>query len=203
EAAREREVLSQLSHLHIIELLSFNMRENLILIMPLRKDNLKNFLFKEKDNITNEHQIRYGMQISDALRYISHKKLIHGDLKTSNILVNNIKHVEVGDFGKCENMGNRRRTVGTITHSAMELLDKTRFGNGYSCEKTDIWSFGVTIWEIFNLCQKNPYDDEIKAANKRRNLNEIILLDYLLKGQRLNPPQGMQPSLQSVMIDCQ
>jgi serine/threonine protein kinase len=178
------------------------MKENLILIMPLRKDNLKNFIFKEKDQITNEHQIRYCMQIADAFRYISYKKLIHGDLKTSNILVDNIKHIEVGDFGKCENMGNRRRTVGTITHTAMELLDKTRFTNGYSCEKTDIWSFGVTVWEIFNLCQKNPYDDEIKAANKRRNLNEIIILDYLLKGQRLNPPQGMQPSLQSAMIDC-
>ena len=111
ETRNEHEALSELKHLHIIDLITINMKEGLGLVMPYRRMNLKTFLKNEKKKITEELQIRYCMQISDAFRYIAYKKFVHGDLKASNILVVDIRHLEVCDFGKCESVKNRRKTM--------------------------------------------------------------------------------------------
>uniref|UniRef100_A0A914YCL6 Protein kinase domain-containing protein n=1 Tax=Panagrolaimus superbus TaxID=310955 RepID=A0A914YCL6_9BILA len=104
EPAKEIEALLKLNHLNIVELKAVNQKENLILVMPLRKSDLKTFLRHEKSKITEYHQKRYCMQIADACRYMINMEIVHCDLKASNILVVNINHIEITDFGKSERL---------------------------------------------------------------------------------------------------
>uniref|UniRef100_A0AC35GNF7 Protein kinase domain-containing protein n=1 Tax=Panagrolaimus sp. PS1159 TaxID=55785 RepID=A0AC35GNF7_9BILA len=195
EASKESAVLSKLSHLNIIKLKTVNMKNGLALVMPLRQGDLKTFLQKEKDKISDYHQIRYCMQISDALRYMISQGFIHGDIKASNILVVDINHIEISDFGKSESIGKGKRALGTITHIAIELFNSKA---AFSCEATDVWSFGVTMWEIFNYGEKNPYEEELNC----KNVKDTQLTNYLSEGKRLKIPEKLNINVQRAIQTC-
>uniref|UniRef100_A0AC35F388 Protein kinase domain-containing protein n=1 Tax=Panagrolaimus sp. PS1159 TaxID=55785 RepID=A0AC35F388_9BILA len=197
EPAKEIETLLRLSHLNIVQLKAVNQKDNLILVMPLRQGDLKTFLIKEKGKITNYHQIRYCMQISDACRYMVHERIVHCDLKATNILVVNINHIEISDFGKSERLhqGRGKRVLGTVTHVAMELLKDP---GSYTREATDVWSFGVTMWEIFTFGTKIPYYEELSKTK----ITEFEILSHLSNGLRLRPPEMLQANLHRIMITC-
>uniref|UniRef100_A0A914P1E2 Protein kinase domain-containing protein n=1 Tax=Panagrolaimus davidi TaxID=227884 RepID=A0A914P1E2_9BILA len=180
ESLREEEVLSRINHINIVQLKGTNQEGSFILVMPLRQGDLKNFLQKEKDIITSEHQIRYCMQISDAMRYLIYKQIVHCDLKASNILVVNINHIEISDFGLSVDLYNfqGQRSLGTDTHIALELFDK----NACTCEATDVWSFGVTVWEIVTFCSKIPYFEELKKPKQK--ITEFMIRGWLLEASQ-------------------
>uniref|UniRef100_A0A914Z226 Protein kinase domain-containing protein n=1 Tax=Panagrolaimus superbus TaxID=310955 RepID=A0A914Z226_9BILA len=98
-------------------------------------------------------------------------------------------------------MSSGKRKTGTKTHTAMELLD-SKF-NATNCEATDIWSFGVTIWEIFNETEQIPYKDILKRVT------EVTLLDYFYAKNHLEttywPPKETSDALvtaESYMKRC-
>uniref|UniRef100_A0AC35EZX6 Protein kinase domain-containing protein n=1 Tax=Panagrolaimus sp. PS1159 TaxID=55785 RepID=A0AC35EZX6_9BILA len=198
ESLREEQVLSRINHINIVQLKGTNHQDSFILVMPLRQGDLKNFLQKEKDIITSDHQIRYCMQISDAMRYLIYKKIVHCDLKASNILVVNINHIEISDFGLSVDLHNSKgdRSLGTDTHIALELFDE----NVCTCEATDIWSFGVTVWEIVTFCSKIPYCEELKKP--KQQITEFKIRQYLMQGERLIIPKNTEPSLEIIMKSC-
>uniref|UniRef100_A0A914PMM7 Protein kinase domain-containing protein n=1 Tax=Panagrolaimus davidi TaxID=227884 RepID=A0A914PMM7_9BILA len=195
EASKEAAVLSKLCHSNIINLKTVNMKNGLALVMPLRQGDLKTFLQKEKDKISDYHQIRYCMQISDALRYVISQGFIHGDIKASNILVVDINHIEISDFARSETIGKGKRVLGTITHIAVELFNSKA---AFSCEATDVWSFGVTMWEIFNYGEKNPYEEELNC----KNVKDTQLINYLCEGKRLKIPEKLNINIQRAIQTC-
>uniref|UniRef100_A0AC34FT32 Protein kinase domain-containing protein n=1 Tax=Panagrolaimus sp. ES5 TaxID=591445 RepID=A0AC34FT32_9BILA len=198
EALREEDILSRLNHVNIVQLKGTNQKNGFVLVMPLREADLKKFMNKERENITESHQIRYCMQIADAMRYMVHKRILHCDLKASNILVVNMNHIEISDFGLSVDLhnGQGRRSLGTDTHIALELFDI----NCCTSEATDVWSFGVTVWEIVTFCSKLPYSEELKKQNQR--VTELSIRNYLLQGEILIIPEDTDPSLKKIMKSC-
>uniref|UniRef100_A0A914P753 Protein kinase domain-containing protein n=1 Tax=Panagrolaimus davidi TaxID=227884 RepID=A0A914P753_9BILA len=72
---------------------------------------------------------------------------------------------------------------GTDTHVALELFDV----NVCTCEATDVWSFGVTVWEIVTFCSKIPYFEELKKP--KQEITEFKIRGYLMQGWLLDPSQ--------------
>uniref|UniRef100_A0AC34GC38 Protein kinase domain-containing protein n=1 Tax=Panagrolaimus sp. ES5 TaxID=591445 RepID=A0AC34GC38_9BILA len=105
------------------------------------------------------------------------KRIVHCDLKASNILVVNENWVEISDFGLAKSTNNTRRghSIGTLTHAAIELLNTFGVVGINNCEATDVWSYGVLMWEIFDTTRERPYQKEVPT------LNQILLLDFLMK----------------------
>jgi serine/threonine protein kinase len=107
-------------------------------------------------------------EVADALNYAHQNRIIHGDLKPSNILLTNEAIPMVVDFGLSKDINKMdslrgKEFTGTLAYAAPEQIN-----DNILSEKTDIWSFGVTLYELLSF--RNPFrEDTIK-----KTVNKII-----------------------------
>ncbi|KZP28520.1 kinase-like protein [Athelia psychrophila] len=99
-------------------------------------------------------------QIAAGLSYLHQHDVVHGDIKTSNILVNDQHEASISDFGLSrilEYSGFTTKAVGgTCRWMAAELIDPEEDdGEPALTTATDVWAFGMTVLEI--LSGKLPF----------------------------------------------
>ena len=93
-------------------------------------------------------------------------KIVHRDLKPENIFMNKNMNIKIGDFGISKQLSSykthtlTKKKLGSEYYSAPEIVD-----NGIYNEKSDIWSLGCIIYELFNL--KIYYKDAVRRKIKK------------------------------------
>lgn len=127
---------------------------------------------------TNE-AINYTQDILEALSYMHSLKVIHRDIKSTNIMFhkqdkNNGKEVlKLIDFGLCGDLKDRtddsliHDKCGTLGYLAPELIAKKSKKHFYN-HKVDVFSTGVLLYEMFN--GRNPF--------KGKNYDESLYMNY-------------------------
>jgi len=177
DVEREARVFQKLTerHMNIVNMLGVCLHPDLevppMLLLELCEGNLEKHLhrnctrFREDDqesggnllNPTGEFSsrtlLKYCYQVSKGMEFLEQHKIMHGDLATRNILLAKEKTVaKVADFGLSRSLYTSVEELATVSSGfpvrwmAPEVL-KTR----QVTKKSDIWSFGVLMWEIFSL----------------------------------------------------
>ena len=189
---KEIKFMSRLNHKNVIRLLGICTKGTPFIMMEyMENGDLNQFLKKhtfapryemeENNRSVNEKILVYiSLQIAGGMQYLSGHKFIHRDLATRNILVGDDFAVKVADFGMSQNLYSSYyfRVKGQQI-LPIRWIPFESFKGKFSV-KSDVWSFGVTMWEIFTVCKKRPYqgwtDKEVlKDANnkeKRRLLEQ-------------------------------
>uniref|UniRef100_A0AC34FLJ1 Protein kinase domain-containing protein n=1 Tax=Panagrolaimus sp. ES5 TaxID=591445 RepID=A0AC34FLJ1_9BILA len=187
---KELQVYDKVSHQNIIKALGIHLGVENLLFMPLRKFSLAKFFVQYGATIKDIILTQYSIQVADAMKYLHSKNILHCDLKIDNILVKNDNgdQVEISDFGCAVDLDHdhEARYVGTITHKAYEHLkaEAVRMP-AIAKTKSDVWAFGVTVWQIFSKTDEIP-DNFINPKD--------IVSNYE-KGKKLPKPEAIPDRL--------
>ncbi|CAL8118443.1 unnamed protein product [Orchesella dallaii] len=146
----------------------------------------------EQKPLTESQLIRWSYEIASAMAYISSKRVIHADLAARNVLLAAELTTKVTDFGLSrrlleENPYYSKSGTEPLPWKWMapESLEQRKFST-----KSDVWSYGVTLWEIFSL-GASPHYPNIHSWTD--------LLPYLKTGARLKMPEYATLKMYEIM----
>ncbi|EJC97441.1 kinase-like protein [Fomitiporia mediterranea MF3/22] len=140
---------------------------------------------------------------ANGLDYLHREDIVHSDLKADNVLINQFGTPLICDFG-ISRMLSATASVAAITSGglkgsirwmAYELLDFESLDGGHHTKESDVWAFGMTVYET--LTKNLPYAD-LK--------NDALVLRAILEGRLPPVPadfDSWRPNLQTVWKICQ
>lgn len=128
-------------------------------------------------------RLNIAIETADALAYLHHKEIIHRDVKTNNILLDNEFHVKVADFGLSRLFPNDVTHVSTAPQGTPGYVDPEYYQCYQLTGKSDVYSFGVVLVELISSLQAVDTDrhrHDINLANmaitriQNHTLNELV-----------------------------
>ena len=163
---------------------SFNQKKTKIFIVSefMKNKSLKSYIDSNKGKIALKKKLLFIYEISLAVEYMHTRlhKILHRDIKSSNILLDDNFHCKLSDFGMSkyyyndkeekikneESNNNMNTNYQTNSQSTLFWMSPEYLCDGIINEKSDIYSLGILIWEIF-MEDTNPY--------KNININDYLL----------------------------
>ena len=108
---------------------------------------------EKKECFDNDLLLNWFMQICFALNYIHKKNILHRNIKPSNIFLmklNEDNFAKLGDFGIAKILNSSLRYTKTLINTSPRYLSPEILQKKEYSFKTDIWSLGVTFYELIN-----------------------------------------------------
>ncbi|XP_053554926.1 tyrosine-protein kinase BTK [Bombina bombina] len=189
----EAKCMMKLSHQNLVQLYGVCTKQRPIFIITEYLSNgcLLSYLRELRGRVGLVDLLTMCKDVCSAMTYLESKQFLHRDLAARNCLVAEDGSVKVSDFGLSRYVLDDEYTssLGSkfpVRWSPPEVLLYSKFSS-----KSDVWSFGVLMWEVFTL-GKMPYE--------RFSNSEIV--DQIIKGVRLYRPQLATERIYSIMGSC-
>ncbi|XP_073497144.1 vascular endothelial growth factor receptor kdr-like [Phyllobates terribilis] len=146
-----------------------------------------------KRQLTMEDLICYSFQVAKGMEFLASRKCIHRDLAARNILLSENNVVKICDFGLARDIYKDPDYVrkGDARLPLKWMAPEAIFDKIYTTQ-SDVWSFGVLLWEIFSL-GASPYPGV--------QIDEDFCC-RLKEGTRMRPPEYCTPEIYQTMLDC-
>eukprot|EP00249_Psilotum_nudum_P015269 c25234_g1_i1 orf=473-2905(-) len=158
----------------------------------LPRGSLFRLLHRSSQGLDWRRRVSMALDIARGMNYLHHcnPRIVHRDLKSSNVLVDKNWTAKVADFGLSRLQHSTFLTAksgrGTPQWMSPEILR-----NEPSNEKSDVYSFGVILWEL--ATEQVPWN----------NLNPMQVVGAVgFMNRRLEIPEGLDPQWSAMIADC-
>lgn len=135
----------------------------------------------------------WGFQVARGMDFLAYRKVLHGDLAARNVLLTEGNLVKISDFGLAEDIykyNNYKKDKNSplpVKWMSVEALK-----DGIFSTQSDVWAYGVVLWEIFSLGQC-PFPGVTVDESFIKSLED---------GYRMERPKFSTKPLYQVMLDC-
>ncbi|XP_013398054.1 tyrosine-protein kinase SYK [Lingula anatina] len=192
---KEARIMADLKHKNIVRLIGVSQGETIMLVMELAPlGQLNKFLkghsirsFPMNKVMTIMHQVALGMEYLESVRFV------HRDLAARNVLLAHEGFAKISDFGMSKAVGANNEYYKAAAAGkwplkwyAPECIYYFKFDS-----KSDVWSYGVTLWEATSYGQK-PY----------RGKKGQDILQMIEANQRLEKPPDCPQEIYDIMSLC-
>uniref|UniRef100_A0A8C2JAZ6 Vascular endothelial growth factor receptor 3 n=1 Tax=Cyprinus carpio TaxID=7962 RepID=A0A8C2JAZ6_CYPCA len=146
-----------------------------------------------KTPLTIEDLICYSFQVARGMEFLVSRKCIHRDLAARNILLSENNVVKICDFGLARDIYKDPDYVrkGNARLPLKWMAPESIFDKVYTSQ-SDVWSFGVLLWEIFSL-GASPYPGIQIDEDFCKRLKD---------GTRMRAPDNASPKIYGIMLAC-
>ena len=177
----EAQSAAGLSHPNIVSVYDVGEENGIYFIVMELVDGitLKDYIVK-KEKLQIREALNISVQIAQGLSAAHANGIIHRDIKPQNIIISRAGKVKVTDFGIAKMAGSN--TMTTTAAGTVSYISPEQARGGYSDERSDIYSLGITMYEM--LTGQVPYEGETNIA--------VALLH--IQGDMV-PPKELEPSI--------
>ncbi|KFR04811.1 Insulin receptor, partial [Nipponia nippon] len=203
EFLNEASVMKGFSCHHVVRLLGVVSKgqPTLVVMELMAHGDLKSYLRSLRPDAENNpgrppptlrEMIQMAAEIADGMAYLNAKKFVHRDLAARNCMVAEDFTVKIGDFGMTRDIYEtdyyRKGGKGLLP---VRWMAPESLKDGVFTACSDVWSFGVVLWEISSLAEQ-PY----------QGLSNEQVLKFVMDGGYLDQPDNCPERLHSLMQMC-
>ncbi|ERE77473.1 tyrosine-protein kinase SYK [Cricetulus griseus] len=193
ELLAEANVMQQLDNPYIVRMIGICEAESWMLVMEMAELGPLNKYLQQNRHIKDKNIIELVHQVSMGMKYLEECNFVHRDLAARNVLLVTQHYAKISDFGLSKALSADENYYKAQTHGkwpvkwyAPECINYYKFSS-----KSDVWSFGVLMWEAFSYGQK-PY----------RGMKGSEVTAMLEKGERMGCPPGCPREMYDLMNLC-
>ncbi|XP_064426704.1 tyrosine-protein kinase receptor TYRO3 isoform X3 [Mirounga angustirostris] len=205
EFLREAACMKEFDHPHVAKLVGVSLRSRAkgrlpipMVILPFMKHgDLHAFLLASRIgenpfNLPLQTLVRFMVDIACGMEYLSSRNFIHRDLAARNCMLAEDMTVCVADFGLSRKIysGDYYRQ-GCASKLPVKWLALESLADNLYTVHSDVWAFGVTMWEIMTRGQ-TPY----------AGIENAEIYNYLIGGNRLKQPSECTEDVYELMFQC-
>ncbi|KAF5753084.1 serine/threonine-protein kinase EDR1-like [Tripterygium wilfordii] len=191
EFSQEVYIMRKIRHKNVVQFMGACTRPpNLCIVTEfMAKGSIYDFLHKQKGSFKLPTLLKVAIDVSKGMNYLHQNNIIHRDLKTANLLMDENDVVKVADFGVARvqaQSGVMTAETGTYRWMAPEVIEHKPYDH-----KADVFSFGIALWELLTGELPHAFLTPLQAA-----------VGVVQKGLRPTIPKQTHPKLAHLLEKC-
>uniref|UniRef100_H0WPF6 Tyrosine-protein kinase n=1 Tax=Otolemur garnettii TaxID=30611 RepID=H0WPF6_OTOGA len=189
----EAKVMMKLSHSKLVQLYGVCTRQKPLYIVTEFMENgcLLNYLRERRGRLREGLLLSMCQDVCEGMEFLERNCYIHRDLAARNCLVSSTCIVKISDFGMTRYVLDDEYISSSGAKFPIKWSPPEVFHFNKYSSKSDVWSFGVLMWEIFTE-GKMPFE----------NQSNLQVVETISKGFRLYRPYLAPMSIYEIMYSC-